>query len=186
MLHEKGVPILAGTDAPNPGTAHGASVHRELRLLVDAGLTPAAALAAATSAPARAFKLSDRGRIAPGLRADLVLVNGDPTRDIGATRDIVTIWKRGVRVERPRAAPETTNAETASAAAGTPIASGEVSDFDQGTTPSARFGMGDFGEFAVLGVEHFANDGEVAVDGFGHLAQVEQGNEGAGIGLLNG
>jgi imidazolonepropionase-like amidohydrolase len=78
------VPILAGTDAPNPGTAHGASMHREIELLVKAGLTPIEALRAATSVPARTFSLADRGRIAAGLRADLVLVNGDPTSNIRA------------------------------------------------------------------------------------------------------
>ena len=94
------MPILAGTDAPNPGTAHGASIHRELELLVRAGLSPLEALRAATSVPARAFALHDRGRIAPGLRADLVLVDGDPTRDILATRNIVAIWKLGRIVDR--------------------------------------------------------------------------------------
>src|SRR6185436_983345 len=100
-----GVPILAGTDAPNPGTSHGAALHRELEFLVEAGLSPAEALAAATSVPAKAFHLEDRGRIAPGLRADLVLVAGDPTRDITDTRAIVRIWKGGVPVERPLAPP---------------------------------------------------------------------------------
>jgi imidazolonepropionase-like amidohydrolase len=136
MLHEKGVPILAGSDAPNPGTAHGVSIHRELRLLVDSGLTPAAALTAATAAPARAFDLKDRGRIAEGLRADLVLVNGDPTRDIGATRDIALIWKGGARVDRPRGAPDT------APAAPEALGDGTVSDFDAGDTPSAKFGSG--------------------------------------------
>ena len=93
-------PILAGTDAPNPGTAHGASLHRELELLVSAGLTPIEALAAATSTPARLFGLLDRGRIAPGLRADLVLVDGDPGRDIRATRAIVRVWRNGALVTR--------------------------------------------------------------------------------------
>jgi len=51
------VPVLAGTDTPNPGTVHGASLHRELELLVGAGLTPQLALQAATSAPARVFGL---------------------------------------------------------------------------------------------------------------------------------
>jgi imidazolonepropionase-like amidohydrolase len=60
------------------------------------------ALVAATSAPARAFGLDDRGRIAPGLRADLLLVEGDPTTDILRTRRIVTIWKRGVVAKRAR------------------------------------------------------------------------------------
>lgn len=101
-LYEAEVPILAGSDAPNPGTAHGASLHRELELLVEAGLPPAAALAAATSVPADRFRIPDRGRIAPGKRADLVLVDGDPLRDITATRAIVAVWKNGFRVERQR------------------------------------------------------------------------------------
>jgi imidazolonepropionase-like amidohydrolase len=95
-LHRAGVPILAGTDAPGPGTAHGLSLHRELELLVRSGLTPLEALAAATSEPARVFGFHDRGRIAEGLRADLLLVNGDPTVDITATRDVVGIWKLGI------------------------------------------------------------------------------------------
>ena len=103
-LHAAGVTVLAGTDAPNPNTAHGASMHDELALLVEAGLTPAEALAAATVRVADAFDLDDRGRIAPDLRADLVLVEGDPTRDIGATRAIATIWKNGRPVERPQQA----------------------------------------------------------------------------------
>ncbi|MHA6620596.1 hypothetical protein [Pseudonocardia sp. DLS-67] len=52
--------------------------------------------------PARHFGLDDRGRISPGLRADLVLVAGDPTADIRATAAIVDVWRRGVRHERPR------------------------------------------------------------------------------------
>lgn len=99
-LQAAGVPILAGTDAINPGTAHGASIHRELELLVAAGLSPAAALAAATSVPAKAFGLADRGRIAPGARADLVLVDGDPTADIRATRRIDGVWKQGRSIDR--------------------------------------------------------------------------------------
>lgn len=101
-LHRAGVPVLAGSDAPNPGTAHGASLHRELELLVRAGLTPAAALAAATSATAGKFGLDDRGRVARGLRADLVLVAGDPAQDITATRAIVAVWKNGYRITRAR------------------------------------------------------------------------------------
>lgn len=98
------VPILAGTDAPIPGTAYGASLHGELALLVKVGLTPEQALVAATSAPARAFGLSDRGAVRRGLRADLVLVDGDPTKDIVVTRRIIAVWKRGVRVDRARSA----------------------------------------------------------------------------------
>jgi imidazolonepropionase-like amidohydrolase len=95
------VAILAGSDAPNPGTAHGASLHRELELLVAAGLSPLEALRAATSAPAAAFRLKDRGRIARGLRADLVLVQGNPVADVTATRAILKVWKLGQEVERP-------------------------------------------------------------------------------------
>jgi imidazolonepropionase-like amidohydrolase len=95
-FHEAGVPILTGTDNPT----HGATIHRDLELLVQAGLEPVEALAAATSNPAKAFGFTDRGRIAPGLRADLLLVEGDPTADIKATRKLQRIWKAGVEVER--------------------------------------------------------------------------------------
>jgi imidazolonepropionase-like amidohydrolase len=100
QLVAAGVPILAGTDAPVPGNTYGASVHAEMALLVHAGLTPGQALVAATSAPARAFCLVDRGLIRPGMRADLVMVEGDPTQDILATRNIVAIWKHGTPVTR--------------------------------------------------------------------------------------
>lgn len=96
------VPVLAGTDALNPGVVHGASLHRELELLVHAGLSPSEALSAATFVPAACFHLDDRGRVAPGLRADLVLVDGDATRDVLATRRIVTVWRAGLPVDRAR------------------------------------------------------------------------------------
>jgi imidazolonepropionase-like amidohydrolase len=99
-FHAGGVDLLVGTDCPNPGTTHGASVHDELALLVEAGLPPAAALRAATATPARRFGLADRGRIAPGLRADLLLVDGDPLADITATRRIAGVWRGGVAYDR--------------------------------------------------------------------------------------
>jgi imidazolonepropionase-like amidohydrolase len=99
------VPILAGTDTGFAvGPAFGAFLQGELKLLVDAGMTPVQALTAATSAPARAFHLMDRGLIRPGMRADLLLVEGDPTQDILATRSIVAVWKKGMRIERQEAA----------------------------------------------------------------------------------
>ena len=131
------VPILAGTDAPNPGTAHGISLHHELELLVNAGLTPSEALAAATSVPARAFSLADRGRIAVGRRADLVLVDGDPTTDIKATRAIVGVWKGGVALDRKAVA---TAIASRRATGGAPTL-GLVSNFDDGKA-TASFGMG--------------------------------------------
>lgn len=85
-LFEAGVSLLAGTDAPNPGLVFGASLHRELQHLVAAGLAPIEALTAATSAPARVFRLRDRGELSVGARADLLLVDGDPTADISATQ----------------------------------------------------------------------------------------------------
>jgi imidazolonepropionase-like amidohydrolase len=138
QLREAGVPLLAGSDAPNPGTAHGVTMHRELELLVKAGLTPSEALAAATSVPARVFGLSDRGRVAKGKRADLVLVNGDPTSDITATRDIAAIWKSGVPVERkPEKREELPPAERPAAEKLTSV----LSDFESGS-PSSAFGSG--------------------------------------------
>ncbi|GIH20772.1 amidohydrolase family protein [Rugosimonospora africana] len=99
-LVDAGVTILAGTDAPNPGTVFGASLHRELELLDRCGMTPAQALNAATAAPARVFNLADRGLTAPGRRADLMLVSGDPLTDITATRAIERIWRAGVPADR--------------------------------------------------------------------------------------
>lgn len=97
-LKKAGVDILAGTDAAHlgaPGMAHGASLHDELRLLTTAGFTPAEALRAATSVPAQRLGLTDRGRIKPGFRADLVLVTGDPTAAIGDTLSIRHVWRNG-------------------------------------------------------------------------------------------
>lgn len=137
------VPILAGTDAPNPGTMHGASVHRELELLVQAGLTPVEALTSATALPAQIFGLADRGRIAAGLRADLVLVEGDPTTDITATRAIVAVWKLGVQVDRDAWRTRIGHERTADAKRAAPVGSedGLVSDFEDGTL-ATHFGAG--------------------------------------------
>ncbi len=130
-LHHAGVAILAGTDAPNPGTAHGASMHREFDLLSAAGLSPAAVLASATSVPADAFGLADRGRIATGLRADLVLVEGNPLEDVRAARAIVGVWKGGHPIDRSPP-PATDHA---------PATLGTLADFDDGRL-SAAYGAG--------------------------------------------
>lgn len=104
-MHAAGIPIVAGTDAPNPATAHGVSLHEELALLVRTGFTPEQALNAATALPDKLFHLGDRGRIAPGCRADLVLVKGDPARNISDTLNIERIWKNGYRVNRTISKP---------------------------------------------------------------------------------
>lgn len=102
-LHAAGTSILAGTDANvapfSPSTPpFGDSLHHELELLVEAGLSTTEALDAATSLPADHFDLADRGRIRPGLRADLVLLEKDPLADISATRSIRGVWVAGQRV----------------------------------------------------------------------------------------
>jgi len=143
QLKAAGVPILAGTDAPNPGTAHGASIHRELELLVQAGLTPLEALRAATSVPANVFGLSDRGRIVLGLRADLVLLDGNPTEDITATRRIMSVWKRGMPVDRDayRTVVEAQHHEYEHREAPAGSETGLISDFEDGTAKTS-FGAG--------------------------------------------
>jgi len=133
-LKAAGVDVLAGTDSANPGTTHGASLHQELELLVQAGLTPVEALRAATSAPARRFHLEGRGRIAPGMLADLVLVGGDPTADILETRAIRTVWKGGVALDREERRAAAVRSRQV-------LPGGLVSDFEQPKV-EARFGAG--------------------------------------------
>ncbi|MEO8971367.1 MAG: amidohydrolase family protein [Ktedonobacteraceae bacterium] len=101
-LHRAGIAILAGTDAnmalASPAQIkHGESLHDELGLLVEAGLTPVEALRSATVVPAAFFGFTDRGVIEAGRRADLVLIDGDPTQDIAATRAIRSVWVAGVK-----------------------------------------------------------------------------------------
>ena len=80
---------------------HGDNV-RELELMVEYGMTPLAALRAATSGNARLFHLDDQvGRIAPGMVADLVAVDGDPTRDIAALRRVRAVLTSGRRISMP-------------------------------------------------------------------------------------
>ncbi|KAK6823016.1 hypothetical protein PG987_014561 [Apiospora arundinis] len=101
LMQEAGVPILAGTDSNNSGIATvpvGTSLHHELKLLVNAGLDPVQALRAATSLAAEHFALPDRGWVKPGMRADLVLVEGNPIEDISATQNIRKVWSGGQAV----------------------------------------------------------------------------------------
>jgi imidazolonepropionase-like amidohydrolase len=89
-LIKAGVPVVAGTDACVPGH----SLHPELELYVEAGMTPMAAIRSATVVPARVMKLDrDAGTIEPRKRADLLLVQGRPDvtiSDIHNTRTVIT------------------------------------------------------------------------------------------------
>ena len=102
VMHDAGVPILAGDDHNTkwftPAQPEcGSGMHEELKLLVEAGLTPTEALRAATVTPAQRFKLWDRGAIIPGLRADLILLKEDPTEDISKISTIKSVWCAGVQ-----------------------------------------------------------------------------------------
>ena len=106
-LRAAGVTILAGSDAVNAGQFPGAGLHDELAKLVEAGMTPGEALRAATHDNAHflAGEQADFVDVAPGQRADLVVVDGDPTADIAATQRITHVWLDGVellRHARPR------------------------------------------------------------------------------------
>jgi imidazolonepropionase-like amidohydrolase len=101
-LRAAGVTVLAGSDAANPGQFPGAGLHDELAKLVEAGMTPGEALRAATydNAHFLAGAQADFGAVAPGQRADLVLVDGDPTADIVTTERITHVWLDGVELLR--------------------------------------------------------------------------------------
>jgi hypothetical protein len=100
-LYRAGVPLLAGTDAPEPQVTPGFSLHQELERLVESGLPPAAALRAATLNNAAALRQEDRlGSIAPGKLADLVILSANPLDDIRHTRQI-ELAIRGGKLCRP-------------------------------------------------------------------------------------
>ncbi|MEY2563800.1 MAG: hypothetical protein QOH88_1993 [Verrucomicrobiota bacterium] len=100
-LHAAGVRILAGTDAPMPLVYPGFSLHKELELLVESGLSPADALRSATIWPAEFLGLSDKGgSIAVGKRADLLLLDANPLSRISHTQRIRAVVLDGRLLER--------------------------------------------------------------------------------------
>jgi imidazolonepropionase-like amidohydrolase/ABC-type multidrug transport system permease subunit len=105
-----GVPLVTGSDAGNLLVFHGPTVHRELQLWVEAGVPPTVALQAATSNAARLIGADRRiGLVRAGYDANLLVVDGDPTRDISATERISLVVFRGERLRRADLFDETKN-----------------------------------------------------------------------------
>src|SRR5204862_551802 len=101
MMHRSGVEFLAGTDTPNPFCFPGFSLHDELALLVQAGLSPMEALKAATINSARFFGMEKSlGTIEPGKLADLVLLDANPLQDIRNTQKIDAVVVNGRLLDR--------------------------------------------------------------------------------------
>ena len=97
-LYDAGVKIGFGTDSGASAVrVPGIAEHRELALMVQAGLTPAQAVRVATSEGAALLALRDRGILAPGMRADLIVIDGNPVRSIGDADKIVETWVAGKR-----------------------------------------------------------------------------------------
>jgi imidazolonepropionase-like amidohydrolase len=95
-LYEAGIPIAMGTDAGNPGTAHGPSVYREMEAMQQAGMPAGAVFASATIIAARAMALDGEiGSLGPGKRADLVVFEADPTADARNARRVRFVIRNG-------------------------------------------------------------------------------------------
>ncbi|MTE27661.1 amidohydrolase family protein [Winogradskyella ouciana] len=99
-MHEAGIPILAGTDPPNANINYGTDLYKELQLLSESGLSNVEVLKAGTSNITKAFGLDNVGYIKVGYKADLVLVNGDVTKDISLLNNEKTVWKEGKLVKQ--------------------------------------------------------------------------------------
>ncbi|MEO5958206.1 MAG: amidohydrolase family protein [Opitutaceae bacterium] len=101
LMSKAGIPLLAGTDTAVAPTVPGFFLQEELVALVEAGVSPLAALQAATLNPAKAMKREDDlGRVAPGKLADLVLLDGNPVEDIRNTQRIAAVVLRGKLLQR--------------------------------------------------------------------------------------
>jgi len=99
-LFRSGVLLTAGTDAPYPGDMQGEGLHRELELLVAAGLTPLEAISIDTQNAARFIGADDWGTIQPGKLATLIVVDGRPDRDISQTRKVAAVYIAGRQIDR--------------------------------------------------------------------------------------
>lgn len=133
-LHAAGVRVGAGTDAGNPVTPHGPALLFELQLYGEAGLTPAQALRCATLESARILgRERELGSLASGKSADVVMVRGDPTADLGAMWDVERVFKAGTEIDREplrrRNAARVAPAVTLLLGSGAPPT---IDDFDDG------------------------------------------------------
>jgi hypothetical protein len=100
-LWKAGVLVIAGTDAPYPGDFQGEGIHHELELLVEAGLTPIEAIAAATRNASQLMNAAaDWGTLEPGRLANLLVINGKPDHNIHETHNIEMVMKEGVVLDR--------------------------------------------------------------------------------------
>ena len=96
-----GIPLALGTDSGSPGRFPGLWEHREMELLVQAGLTPMQAIQVATINSARLLRVDRQyGSLEPGKVADLVILNADPLADITNSRRIDSVWMDGKQVDR--------------------------------------------------------------------------------------
>lgn len=101
-LHDAGVKIGFGTDSgATPLRVPGVAEHRELALMIEAGLPPAEAVTIATRNAAELMRLDDRGTIETGKRADLIVLDGDPSAEITFSKRIVEVWTQGRRMAPP-------------------------------------------------------------------------------------
>jgi imidazolonepropionase-like amidohydrolase len=98
-LYDIGVPILAGTDPPNGNINYGTDLYKELELLKNAGISTLDVLKSATSLPAIHFNLKGKGFIKVGFRADLVLIDGNPTKNINDISNTKRVFKQGKEVK---------------------------------------------------------------------------------------
>jgi imidazolonepropionase-like amidohydrolase len=105
-VSDAGVPVAFGTDSgANPYRIQGWAEHRELQLMVQAGMTPLKALQSATEITAKMLRLSDKtGTLAAGRQADLVVLNADPSADIANTQKIAMVFHNGKRMNLQPAA----------------------------------------------------------------------------------
>jgi hypothetical protein len=99
-LHQAGVRVVTGTDSGVYAALFGRAMQREVALYVEAGLTVEHALASATSVPAEVLGRADLGRITAGAAADLLVVDGDVTRDVAALARVARVYVRGALVDR--------------------------------------------------------------------------------------